>query len=152
MTTCTPKCLQDTDCSQMGGICCPNQCNTKSCARPKTGSQGSSSGSYKGSASKRFYIISIFAQIIIIFNQIAFQPQQPLVYTAAMWNAVLMKNVPWTNQLNDKNVFDLKMYTIWTPSDEPDMKAYPNIWFILYFFNALGISNDTKIIWNQLTS
>lgn len=31
MTTCTPKCLHDTECSTLGGKCCPNICNTKSC-------------------------------------------------------------------------------------------------------------------------
>lgn len=50
MASCTPKCLQDSECSTMGGICCPNLCNTKSCARPKAGSQGSSGGGYKGSS------------------------------------------------------------------------------------------------------
>ncbi|XP_055320288.1 uncharacterized protein LOC129577383 [Sitodiplosis mosellana] len=52
MASCTPKCIQDSECSTMGGICCPNLCNTKSCVRPKAGSQGSSSGGYKGSATK----------------------------------------------------------------------------------------------------
>ncbi|XP_031633722.1 uncharacterized protein LOC116347300 [Contarinia nasturtii] len=51
-SSCSPKCLQDHECSAMGGICCPNLCNTKSCVRPKAGSQGSSSGSYKGSSTK----------------------------------------------------------------------------------------------------
>jgi WAP four-disulfide core domain protein 2 len=46
VTTCTPKCLQDTECGVVGGICCPNLCNSKSCVRPKT---GSSSDKYKGS-------------------------------------------------------------------------------------------------------
>lgn len=48
MSSCTPKCIQDNECSTMGGICCPNLCNTKSCVRPKSGSQGSNGG-YKGS-------------------------------------------------------------------------------------------------------
>ncbi|XP_055593052.1 uncharacterized protein LOC129744514 [Uranotaenia lowii] len=29
--TCTPKCLSDVECSTIGGQCCPNACNYKSC-------------------------------------------------------------------------------------------------------------------------
>uniref|UniRef100_W8C475 WAP domain-containing protein n=1 Tax=Ceratitis capitata TaxID=7213 RepID=W8C475_CERCA len=29
--TCTPKCKQDSDCSAIGGKCCPNLCNERSC-------------------------------------------------------------------------------------------------------------------------
>lgn len=52
MASCTPKCLQNSECSTTGGLCCPNLCNTKSCTRPKSGSQGSSNGAFKGSARK----------------------------------------------------------------------------------------------------
>lgn len=40
VTTCTPKCTNDLECSSIGGSCCPNICNTKSCSRPKSGTSG----------------------------------------------------------------------------------------------------------------
>ncbi|XP_077285164.1 waprin-like protein [Arctopsyche grandis] len=49
--SCSPKCIQDTDCSY-GKKCCPNSCNTKSCAEPKTtGSSSGKGGSSGGSGS-----------------------------------------------------------------------------------------------------
>ncbi|XP_034477371.1 uncharacterized protein LOC117783911 [Drosophila innubila] len=32
VTNCTPKCLHDSECSAIGGKCCPNICNGRSCA------------------------------------------------------------------------------------------------------------------------
>lgn len=32
--TCTPKCLHDSECSAIGGKCCPNLCNGRSCVQP----------------------------------------------------------------------------------------------------------------------
>ncbi|XP_055389424.1 WAP four-disulfide core domain protein 2 [Condylostylus longicornis] len=32
--TCTPKCVQDSDCSAIAGKCCPNLCNARSCVQP----------------------------------------------------------------------------------------------------------------------
>ncbi|KAF2894490.1 hypothetical protein ILUMI_11690 [Ignelater luminosus] len=46
MTTCSPKCKDDTECH--GLKCCPNICNSKSCA---PANQASSSSKYKGSSS-----------------------------------------------------------------------------------------------------
>ncbi|BFG03828.1 uncharacterized protein DMAD_02960 [Drosophila madeirensis] len=31
---CTPKCLHDSECSAIGGKCCPNLCNGRSCVQP----------------------------------------------------------------------------------------------------------------------
>ncbi|TMW52563.1 hypothetical protein DOY81_002388, partial [Sarcophaga bullata] len=31
--TCTPKCLHDSECSAIGGKCCPNLCNGRSCVQ-----------------------------------------------------------------------------------------------------------------------
>lgn len=31
VTTCTPKCKEDSECVAQGGKCCPNLCNTRSC-------------------------------------------------------------------------------------------------------------------------
>uniref|UniRef100_A0A1B0BFS7 WAP domain-containing protein n=1 Tax=Glossina palpalis gambiensis TaxID=67801 RepID=A0A1B0BFS7_9MUSC len=31
---CTPKCLHDSECSSIGGKCCPNLCNGRSCVQP----------------------------------------------------------------------------------------------------------------------
>lgn len=39
MTTCSPKCKDDTECH--GLKCCPNICNTKSCAPANSVGQGS---------------------------------------------------------------------------------------------------------------
>lgn len=44
-TLCSPKCLQDDECTSMGGKCCPNLCNYRSCAIPK---QGGNTDKYKG--------------------------------------------------------------------------------------------------------
>uniref|UniRef100_U5ESJ3 Putative salivary cysteine-rich protein n=1 Tax=Corethrella appendiculata TaxID=1370023 RepID=U5ESJ3_9DIPT len=65
VTSCSPKCLQDTDCTSIGGKCCPNLCNYKSCVLPKSGSnaQGSkyqvggsgASGSYCGNVKCNSY-------------------------------------------------------------------------------------------------
>lgn len=52
-TSCAPKCLQDTECSSMGGKCCPNLCNFKSCVIPKQGGSTSGTG-YKGCMTKIF--------------------------------------------------------------------------------------------------
>ncbi|XP_036333869.1 uncharacterized protein LOC118744731 isoform X1 [Rhagoletis pomonella] len=41
--TCTPKCKQDTDCSAIGGKCCPNLCNERSCIQRNQLDLGSSS-------------------------------------------------------------------------------------------------------------
>ncbi|XP_061392240.1 waprin-Thr1-like [Musca vetustissima] len=57
--TCTPKCLHDSECSAIGGKCCPNLCNGRSCVQPNllsnSGSRdtspfstGSGGGSYCG--------------------------------------------------------------------------------------------------------
>ncbi len=46
-TSCAPKCIQDSECSSIGGKCCPNLCNQKSCVRPQVGSNTGGSG-YKG--------------------------------------------------------------------------------------------------------
>ncbi|XP_059055974.1 waprin-like protein [Achroia grisella] len=42
---CTPKCHEDYDCKH-GKICCPNSCNTKSCADPSPYSMNT--GKYGG--------------------------------------------------------------------------------------------------------
>uniref|UniRef100_T1DJ53 Putative salivary cysteine-rich peptide n=1 Tax=Psorophora albipes TaxID=869069 RepID=T1DJ53_9DIPT len=42
--TCTPKCLSDVDCSSIGGKCCPNTCNYKSCVSPTQLSNAASKG------------------------------------------------------------------------------------------------------------
>lgn len=76
------------------------------------------------------HIISIFDQIIIVLNQIAFQPQQQLVYTAEMWNAVLMKNVLSTSQQKDKNVFDLKEYRF-------EHHRMDRIWKLIQIYNFI---------------
>lgn len=31
VTTCSPKCKEDAECASLGGKCCPNLCNAKSC-------------------------------------------------------------------------------------------------------------------------
>ncbi|XP_059612122.1 waprin-like protein [Phlebotomus argentipes] len=51
MSACSPKCKDDTECSTLGGKCCPNLCNTKSCVLPGAAHRGSSAGGYKGSSS-----------------------------------------------------------------------------------------------------
>uniref|UniRef100_T1H3T2 WAP domain-containing protein n=1 Tax=Megaselia scalaris TaxID=36166 RepID=T1H3T2_MEGSC len=30
-TNCSPKCVNDNECSHLGGKCCPNLCNARSC-------------------------------------------------------------------------------------------------------------------------
>ncbi|TMW48067.1 hypothetical protein DOY81_006858, partial [Sarcophaga bullata] len=32
--TCSPRCYKDSDCATIGGKCCPNLCNQKSCVAP----------------------------------------------------------------------------------------------------------------------
>ncbi|XP_055856951.1 uncharacterized protein LOC129919878 [Episyrphus balteatus] len=49
---CTPKCLQDTECSSIGGKCCPNVCNGRSCAQQNTLSKSDSGSSAFGSKDK----------------------------------------------------------------------------------------------------
>ncbi|XP_039954002.1 uncharacterized protein LOC126757442 isoform X2 [Bactrocera neohumeralis] len=44
--SCTPKCKQDTDCSAIGGKCCPNLCNERSCIQRNQLDQGN--GNSKG--------------------------------------------------------------------------------------------------------
>ncbi|XP_055905137.1 zonadhesin [Eupeodes corollae] len=44
---CTPKCLQDSECSSIGGKCCPNLCNGRSCAQPNVLSNSGSGASGK---------------------------------------------------------------------------------------------------------
>uniref|UniRef100_A0A7G3B7M4 Putative wap kazal n=1 Tax=Lutzomyia longipalpis TaxID=7200 RepID=A0A7G3B7M4_LUTLO len=52
MSSCSPKCKDDTECSSLGGKCCPNLCNTKSCVLPGSAAAHSSSNTgYKGSSS-----------------------------------------------------------------------------------------------------
>uniref|UniRef100_A0A1L8DP95 Putative conserved secreted protein n=1 Tax=Nyssomyia neivai TaxID=330878 RepID=A0A1L8DP95_9DIPT len=52
MTMCSPKCKDDTECSTLGGKCCPNICNTKSCLLPgSAAAQSASAAGYKGSSS-----------------------------------------------------------------------------------------------------
>ncbi|GAB0093579.1 uncharacterized protein DMENIID0001_087390 [Sergentomyia squamirostris] len=52
MSSCSPKCKDDTECSTLGGKCCHNICNTRSCVLPgSAGSRDSSAGGYKGSSS-----------------------------------------------------------------------------------------------------
>ncbi|XP_054090838.1 uncharacterized protein LOC105210339 isoform X1 [Zeugodacus cucurbitae] len=41
--TCTPKCKQDSDCSAIGGKCCPNLCNERSCIQRNQFDQSSGS-------------------------------------------------------------------------------------------------------------
>ncbi|KAG4066473.1 hypothetical protein HA402_007109 [Bradysia odoriphaga] len=53
-TSCSPKCVQDSECSSIGGKCCPNLCNYKSCVRPKVGSNTGGSG-YKGTGGAGVY-------------------------------------------------------------------------------------------------
>lgn len=60
--SCSPKCLQDTDCSSMGGRCCPNICNYKSCMYPKNsannnkyGTSGQGTGNYCGNSKCNAY-------------------------------------------------------------------------------------------------
>lgn len=43
---CTPKCKQDADCSAIGGKCCPNLCNERSCIQRNQFDQ--SNGNSKG--------------------------------------------------------------------------------------------------------
>ena len=31
VTTCSPKCKEDSECVSLGGKCCPNLCNARSC-------------------------------------------------------------------------------------------------------------------------
>lgn len=49
MTSCSPKCKDDTEC--IGQKCCPNICNAKSCVPQNLLSADSGSGTYKGSIS-----------------------------------------------------------------------------------------------------
>ncbi|XP_055905138.1 uncharacterized protein LOC129940724 [Eupeodes corollae] len=44
---CTPRCFHDTECSRVGGKCCPNICNTNSCAQPNVLKNNIGSGSNK---------------------------------------------------------------------------------------------------------
>ncbi|XP_005190815.1 waprin-Thr1 [Musca domestica] len=57
--TCTPKCLHDSECSAIGGKCCPNLCNGRSCVQPNllsnSGSRDTSPFSSKNSGSSGSY-------------------------------------------------------------------------------------------------
>ncbi|CAO1431149.1 unnamed protein product [Diamesa tonsa] len=50
VTTCTPKCKEDHECTATGGKCCPNLCNARSCYRPKANSKGTDKYSSSGGA------------------------------------------------------------------------------------------------------
>ncbi|XP_030387076.1 WAP four-disulfide core domain protein 2 [Scaptodrosophila lebanonensis] len=44
---CTPKCLHDSECSAIGGKCCPNLCNSRSCVQPNLlGNSGGNSSPF----------------------------------------------------------------------------------------------------------
>ncbi|XP_037916577.1 uncharacterized protein LOC119654986 isoform X2 [Hermetia illucens] len=66
VTTCSPKCVENNDCSTLGGKCCPNICNAKSCVLPnqfggnndkydrgKTGATGTYCGNVKCNVSEK---------------------------------------------------------------------------------------------------
>lgn len=52
VNTCTPKCKDDIECASVGGKCCPNSCNTRSCvSRQNNSKYGTNTGDkceYKG--------------------------------------------------------------------------------------------------------
>ncbi|XP_037950400.1 uncharacterized protein LOC119681384 [Teleopsis dalmanni] len=54
---CTPKCLHDSECSSVGGKCCPNLCNARSCVQPNLlgNSGGNTSPFNKNSAASGSY-------------------------------------------------------------------------------------------------
>ncbi|XP_067628219.1 waprin-Thr1 isoform X1 [Eurosta solidaginis] len=45
--SCTPKCKHDSDCSSIGGKCCPNLCNERSCIQRNQVDMDSKSGGSK---------------------------------------------------------------------------------------------------------
>ncbi|ALC41637.1 CG30197 [Drosophila busckii] len=59
VTNCTPKCLHDSECSAIGGKCCPNLCNGRSCAASNllgnSGADGSPFSSNKNSGATGSY-------------------------------------------------------------------------------------------------
>ncbi|KAJ6646003.1 hypothetical protein Bhyg_01212 [Pseudolycoriella hygida] len=63
---CTPKCIQDSDCSSIGGKCCPNLCNQKSCVRPQVGSNSGGSG-YKGTSNLTLIVGVCFVLTAVVY-------------------------------------------------------------------------------------
>lgn len=62
VTTCSPKCKEDAECVSLGGKCCPNLCNAKSCV---TKGNTNKSGDNKCESFENF---SQFTFMIIIYS------------------------------------------------------------------------------------
>ena len=63
VTTCTPKCKEDSECVSQGGKCCPNLCNAKSCV-----TKGNTNKSGDNKCKTRFLLNSVDFKFVLIFR------------------------------------------------------------------------------------
>lgn len=62
VTTCTPKCKEDSDCVSLGGKCCPNLCNNRSCV-----TKGNTNKSGDNKCGKLFLLQAIYRYSNLIY-------------------------------------------------------------------------------------
>lgn len=104
-TSCLQKCMADSDCTSMGGKCCPNLCNYRSCAIPK---QGGSTDKYKGCKyTPQSLTLHYFNTQIFLSKQ-----QLEVAVTVVMWNVERSKSVEQIWLQNDQNAFVRNLHII----------------------------------------
>lgn len=95
VTTCTPKCKEDSECAALGGKCCPNLCNHKSCV-----TKGNTNKSGDSKCEICFWFKDLRLNVLLQTAQIV-DPEA----TAVTWSATISRNATWTRQLSDQNAF-----------------------------------------------
>lgn len=113
VTTCSPKCKEDSECASLGGKCCPNLCNAKSCV-----TKGNTNKS--GDSKCEFIAITCLNDCFKTWIVFAFQIAQMvlLALIVVTWSAIHLKNVTWIRPQSVRSASELrfliqeKTYTI----------------------------------------
>lgn len=99
VTVCSPKCKDDGDCVALGGKCCPNLCNHKSCVTKGNTNKSGDNKCKWNSRSESYDYSRIISQITQTEEEEA---------TVATWNVILLRSATWTEQQSAWSAFEAK--------------------------------------------